>query len=138
MKSLATMIVGFLLGISAVLACNDDWPPRVDAATACDCPAAEPPIASRIVETIRSITLPPSSENNGRNGGGFGCPDNSILLTGGCTAGIGQVPDIVIEQNSPTPITPTNRGNSWNCSWRNNTNQPVEARIIVRCLMAAP
>lgn len=137
MKKLLHLIIGFLCGISAVLACSDDSPPKADAAS-CDCPAAEAPLPGRVVEVIEARMLPPSTEFNGRASGGAGCPENSILLTGGCMGGTGQAPDVVLEQSSPTPRENGNPGTSWNCRWRNNTNQPVEVRGIVRCLVPAP
>lgn len=135
MKTVLHVVTGIIIGISATLACSDDSPSHADAAS-CDCPNAEPPIKSRISEIIESRMLPPSTESSGRGGLGALCPEGSILITGGCTAGTGQVPDVVIEQNSPAPRELGSSGNAWGCSWRNNTNQPVQVRVIARCLMA--
>lgn len=137
MRALLYMIAGIAIGISTTIACSDDSPPHADAAT-CACPMAEPPLGNRISEVIESRMLPPSGESNGRGGLGALCPEGSILLTGGCTAGTGQVPDIVIEQNSPIPRELGSSGNAWGCSWRNNTTQPVQVRVIARCLVPAP
>lgn len=137
MKTVLHIITGMAIGISAMLSCSDESPSRADAAT-CDCPIAEPPVSSRISEVIESRMLPPSTESGGRGGLAALCPERSILITGGCTAGTGQVPDVVIEQNSPIPRELGSSGNAWGCSWRNNTNQAVQVRVIARCLMAAP
>lgn len=136
MKYIAYIVVGFAAGIAVTMSCSDDSPPHADAAT-CDCPLSEPPISGRVTEVIVSVTLPPSTEGNGRSGQVAVCPMGSILVTGGCSAGEGQVPDIVIEQSSPVTRTPTSKGDAWSCSWRNNTGLPVAARVIARCLMAS-
>ncbi len=52
--------------------------------------------------------------------------------------GLGQVPNVVLEQSAPTSRENGNPGRSWDCRWRNNTNQPVEVRGIVRCLVPTP
>ncbi|MEZ4360429.1 MAG: hypothetical protein R3B48_09625 [Kofleriaceae bacterium] len=135
-KMIMLILTGLVAGILLVLSCGDNSPRDADAAV-CDCPAAEAPIPARIIEVQAIETLPPRTIDNGRNGQGVGCPNGSVLLTGGCTASEGQVPDIVIEQNSPTPQSPVNNGNAWSCSWRNNSNEEVVVRVIARCLMPA-
>jgi hypothetical protein len=120
---------GVVAGVFLVVSCSDDSPPRADA-SACDCPEAEAPLAGRIVEVVNTTTLPPANmaPDNGRGGEDAGCPGlNDIALSGGCTADVGQVPDIVVQRSEPG-------SRSWSCSWKNNTNQPVIARVIVRCL----
>ena len=135
-KRVMYLLIGVVVGIFLVLSCGDDSPGSADAAV-CDCPTAEPPLVARIVEVQATETLPPRTLNGGREGQGVNCPENAVLLTGGCTASEGQVPDIVIEQNSPTPQSPVTAGNGWSCRWRNNSNEEVVVRVIARCLMPA-
>lgn len=140
MNKYAYIVAGIALGIALVLSCGDDRLAPADAAS-CECAPAEAPIPSRVIESIKIHMLPPSSDRNGRSGNSVLCPDGSILLSGGCTAGTGQVPDIVIEQSSPFVLAdraPGSTRDGWDCSWRNNTNQPVQVRIVARCLMASP
>ncbi|MEZ4360426.1 MAG: hypothetical protein R3B48_09610 [Kofleriaceae bacterium] len=130
------LLTGVVVGIFLVLSCGDDSPGSADAAV-CDCPLAEPPLPARIVEVQATETLPPRTLNGGRDGQSAVCPGDSMVLTGGCTASEGQVPDIVIEQNSPVPKSSVTTGNGWLCSWRNNSNEEVVVRVIARCLMPA-
>lgn len=131
------IVIGFVAGIACVLSCGDDHPSSADAA-ACDCPASEPPLNGRITEVIRVHNLPPSTELDGRSGEGLSCPPGGVLITGGCTAGEGQAPNIVLEQSNPITRENGRSGNGWECNWRNNTNQPVQVRVIARCLVPAP
>jgi hypothetical protein len=132
-KYICAVVGGVVSGIVLVLSCGDDRTSSVDAATSCDCPASEPPIATRIMEIVNNTrSLPPANmaPANGRAGDGVECPMGSVLLTGGCSAGVGQVPDIVIEQSFPN-------GRGWACLWRNNSNNTVPVRVIARCLVPA-
>jgi hypothetical protein len=132
MKYACAMVAGLISGIVLVLSCGDDRTALVDAATSCDCPASEPPVATRIVEVNNTRSLSPANmaPTNGRAGEGVECPMGSVLLTGGCSAVVGQAPDIVIEQSFPNE-----RG--WQCRWRNNSNDTVPVRVVARCLVPA-
>jgi hypothetical protein len=130
---LLTMLCGALVGVVSVLSCGDNGPMKADASVACDCPLAEPPIATRVMEVVDTqTTLPPANMAPyfGRRSGSVLCPMGAIVLSGGCAAGEGQAPDIVLEQSFPG-------GRGWACEWRNNTNNSVPVRAIVRCLVPA-
>ena len=128
-NSVLTLIAGALGGVAFVLSCGDDSPKHVDAgdAGACSCPAAEPPIASRIMEVVGVRDVPANSMQQSH---GVGCPPDAIVLTGGCDGGEGQVPDIILEQSAPGT-------GGWHCSWRNPSNAIIPVRAIVHCLMPA-
>jgi hypothetical protein len=130
LKVLVGVVAGVLAGVAFAMSCGDGTSPA-DAAV-CDCPVAEAPIASRIVEVENTVTLSPANmaPANGRGGQGVVCPDGATLMTGGCAANAGQVPDISLEQSFPGM-------RSWQCSWRNNTNTSVVVRVIARCLVPA-
>jgi hypothetical protein len=136
MKSIQVILLilgGAFAGVVSMLSCGDNGPMKADAATTCDCPIAEAPIPTRVMEVIDTrVTLSPANmpPRNGRDGGDAECPAGAIVVTGGCAANTGQVPDIVLEQSFPN-------GRGWVCQWRNNTNNPVPVRIIVRCLVPA-
>jgi hypothetical protein len=132
-KSLLNIMLGAVGGMIIVISCSDHSPTPADAAS-CDCPTSEAPIPGRIVEIVNPSTLPPANvaPANGRAGGGAICPAGSILISGGCSANAGQVPDIVLEQSFPNGDT-----NTWICDWRNNTNVEVPVRGVARCLVPA-
>jgi len=126
-RAIPLVAAGLFAGIALVLSCGDDSPHKADAAV-CDCPTAEPPInAARIVQLEMPFTVPA----NDRGGAGAACPIDAVLLSGGCAAAVGQVPQIILEQSEP-------EGLGWHCDWRNPTNAPIEVRAIARCLKPAP
>jgi hypothetical protein len=90
-KSLVVgILAGALGGIALVVACSDDSPTRVDAATTCDCPAAEPPLAGRITSVRVAGPLTP-----GATGVAFAnCPVGATILGGACEV---TTPDALIQ-----------------------------------------
>lgn len=131
-RDLLMLATGALFGFALLLACDEDSPSNADAS--CSCPSAEPPLLGRIQEFERSTTLPPANMEPkfGKEGGGSECPAGGVLLSGGCAAAVGTVPDILIESSQPEG------SNGWSCRWKNLSNEPVAVRGIARCLMPAP
>jgi hypothetical protein len=131
MKNLAVFCSGAMFSLLLILSCSDDSPDRADAAS-CECPSAEAPLAGRMIEVQRDVILPAANipPKNGQGGESVSCPRGSLLLSGGCAASVGAVPDIVIEASWPA-------SDSWACEWKNNTNEPVPVRAIARCLTPA-
>lgn len=125
----AIFLAGSFSSLALILSCGDEQPTMADAA-ACDCAPAEAPLAGRAIETERAFTLPPVTEGDGQAGTNVRCPTGGVLLSGGCAASVGAVPDIVIESSYPSQ-------DSWSCDWKNNSNEPVPVRAIARCLMPA-
>lgn len=77
---IAAASFGAIVGVAMVVACSDDSPGDADAA-ACECPAAEPPLAGRIV----SVRSAPNPINPGSGGGQIAsCPTGATLLGGAC------------------------------------------------------
>ncbi len=130
-KDLLTFAAGLMSGLALVLSCDDGSPADADAS--CNCPPAEAPLLGRTQEFVVSTTLPPANMGPtfGKEEGSVDCPTGSVLLSGGCAAAVGTVPDILIEASYPG-------GNGWGCHWKNLTNDPVPVRSIARCLMPAP
>ena len=130
-KNLVTFVAGAASSLVIILSCGDQTPQRVDAAVSCDCPLAEAPLAGRIVEVVFPLTLPSANAMEmGKGGSGVDCPEGAILLSGGCAASTGAVPDIVVEASFPADT-------SWVCSWKNNGTNRVAVRAIARCLIPA-
>src|SRR5688500_2286149 len=93
--SVGSLAMGMLIGISLVLSCGDGSPGKVDAA-ACDCPAAEPPLAGRILVVDQTQTIP----GNSLGGQGAECPQGALRLSGSCTTpDINPLRDITLEQS---------------------------------------
>jgi hypothetical protein len=122
-------VSGAVAGIALVLSCGDSSPRPVDAAdmTTCDCPAAEPPIAGRIVQVEQMKTIPALDEG----AEGVRCPAGAIALSGGCANLEGQTSQILVEEALPGDT-------SWDCIWRNPSNAPIQVRVIARCLKPTP
>ncbi len=125
LNSFASFAAGVGFCLALVLSCGDQSP-----ADACDCLPAEAPFAGRTMEVERAETLPPASERDGQGGAGITCPPGGVLLSGGCAASLGAVPNILIEASYPVL-------DSWTCRFKNLSNEPVPVRAIARCLMPA-
>lgn len=120
---IATTAVGAVFGAALVIACSDDSPPAADAAV-CDCPAAEPPLAGRIV----TVTNPVTVLANSGGGQSVGCPSGGTLLGGGCTRTSGA--ELIVAQSGPVPA-----GGGWSCVWRNNIANDAMAIVHAICLV---
>lgn len=118
---------GIAIGIALVLSCGDGSPRSADAADAsCNCPAAESPIAGRIMEVTASYIIPANSMHQHQ---GVACPipDPGIVLNGGCTADIPLNGSLVLEESAPGGI-------GWGCTWNNPSNVDVPVHLVVHCL----
>ncbi len=128
MKKLALILSAGFAGAVVVVACSDDSPHDVDAAT-CDCPAAEPPITTA---RIRRVEGPTATVTSGTIGGaGAVCPAGEVLVTGGCTVLVG-TDDLVLMEAFP------NDASNFACAWRNNGPGDAQVRAIANCLRPVP
>ncbi|MBP9166838.1 MAG: hypothetical protein KBG48_05600 [Kofleriaceae bacterium] len=133
MKTFASLFAGATASAVLIVACSDDSPSRADAA-ACDCPAAEPPLAGRVMR-VRGLddTLVPG----GQAAAGAMCPAGSILLHGWCDElqEGGTRPEIAITSAGASPAQP----NLWACIYKSYStagpNTIVHAEAV--CLMPA-
>ncbi|MBP8807283.1 MAG: hypothetical protein KBG48_28375 [Kofleriaceae bacterium] len=99
---------GIAVAVAFMIACSDDSPSDADAAV-CDCPAAEPPLAGRIVSVQNQTSI-----NPGTGGGGTAvCPTGATLLGGGCGL---MTPD---DRVRLTVATPSRSGEfiGYQCRW---------------------
>lgn len=128
-SKLVTLTAGIFAGIVLVLACGDDSPSNVDAAS-CDCPPAEPPLMGRVMTVSQTQEI----AGNARGGQGAACPDGAELLTGSCTtATVNPLRDVTLEQSGFYGDE-----NGWSCWFKNNETTPVTIKVSVRCLVPAP
>lgn len=128
-NSIFILGLGFIAGIVLVLSCGNDSPHRADAgdAASCNCPAAEPPLATRIIEATKPLIVPGNSKQQLQS---VVCPLNAIVINGGCSAQGGQPADIVLEQSVPGMY-------GWSCSWRNPSNSDISVFVVAHCLTPA-
>lgn len=129
-KDILMFAGGGFFSLTLLLSCDDGSPSDVDAAV-CDCLPSEAPLMGRIQNFERDWTVPPANmaPTFGRQTGGSECPAGGVLLSGGCAAAVGAVPDIAIIASHPEGT------NGWGCSWKNFSNESVPVRGIARCLM---
>lgn len=91
MKAALSALRGAVLATALIVSCNDDSPADADAAAACECPAAEPPVPTRIM-TIRGTD---GTVNANANGSAFAmCPAGAKFLSGGCVVDDPSVNDV--------------------------------------------
>jgi len=138
MRSPLLVLSGAALGVVFVWACGDDAPPvdaATDAAPVCDCPAAEPPLAGRIVfTTAAQVTIPA----NGTTGGGTGCPTlDATLIGGSCYVNSGNVDVLGNVTLSRSGVEDPSVGQTWDCIWHNNNSTEITATVRAICLLPA-
>lgn len=119
---------GMAVALILVLACGADGVGSVDAQATCDCPAAEPPLASRVTVVTDEVPL----AAGGIAGGAAGCPSDGVLLSGGCR---------LKESNAAITLNESygrNAGDeAWICSWHNDTASDNTGITEAYCLMPA-
>lgn len=118
--------------IAFVVACGDDAAGDVDAAdgpVACDCPAAESPLAGRIVRFRIDNPLSPGSAG----GSAAFCPAGGVALGGACET---QLLDANLALMSSS-FTPGAEG--YRCDWETvGVAMPQIGTAEVVCLLPAP
>ena len=142
-RSILLLMTGVVSGIAFVFSCGDNLSVKAnadaaidalktsDAAPICDCPAAEPPLAGRLIVVSTTRTIPA----NFPSGTSAVCPEGSQLISGSCTQDlVNPVPNITLQQSGF--FEPPSR--EWSCSFHNNEPFPVTVRASVTCLKPAP
>jgi hypothetical protein len=129
MKTVATLLTGAVFAAGLIVACSDDSPRPVDAAT-CDCPAAEPPIASRLART-RGVdaVLPANSVTTAV----ATCPAGATLVSGWCDFENvpGTPPQLALVRAGSSPVLP----DTWTCIWQNYNSGSANVHAEAVCLM---
>ena len=130
MKNLSAVLilsVGVVMGAALVVACSDDSPTDADAAV-CDCPAAEPPLAGRIVHVRLTEVL----TAGGGGIAGANCPAGSIIIGGACEV---QAPDAKILLMESRFVGDRQLGCRWSTEAATVDNMGTAVAI---CLIPAP
>ena len=128
MKKLALVLTSALAGAVVVVACSDDSPHDVDAAT-CDCPAAEPPVTVARIHRVEGPMATITASTIG--GAGAACTAGEVLVTGGCIV-LTATPGLVLTEAFP------NDAMNFACGWFNNGPGDAQVRAIANCLRPAP
>jgi hypothetical protein len=136
-KSILLMLSGATAGIAFVISCGDNWHPGADAADApnapdapvCDCPAAEPPLAGRlvVVEMFEPV------DGNSQRSTNLFCPPGARLISGSCTvAEFFPNKDVILKESGFIDNPP-----GWRCSYGNNEPAQITYRVAALCLKPA-
>ena len=131
-----TLLAGAACATALILACGDDSPADADAAPLCDCPAAEAPLAGRIVFVDQVI----EPDTIGQIQATARCEDDWVLLGGGCTVESGNPHSLILNTSgtSPNDITSSPLGGDYRCYWKNPDNLQIDAvRARAICLVPA-
>lgn len=127
-SSIVLLMAGMFAGAVLVISCGNDSPGKADAAT-CDCPAAELPIAGRIMVVDQTQII----AANSIGGQGVECPPGALRLAGSCTtADLNPLRDVTLEQSGFFQAS-DQRG--WDCFFKNNEATPVTIKASVVCLL---
>ena len=129
MKTLIIALGGAAIACALILSCGNDSPGDADAHTTCDCPAAEPPLAGRIVRVTETVALA-GQDTIGLN---VDCAAGARLVGGGC--GLQTVDDkIMVTYASPD----LGGAETWACRWNNPSTNANTGIATAICLMPAP
>jgi hypothetical protein len=137
----ATVILLVLASLAA--ACSDQPGATVDAGKICDCPAAEPPLAGRIVTEHVDIADRIISANSGHEVGATCSEPQAILLSGTCYPSdrnyidgsqTGQLLLLATRKEQGTSVLP----DAWHCSFKNTSTTDVHIVFDLTCLNPAP
>src|SRR5262249_18046607 len=104
-RSFVLVVSGAALGIALILSCGHPSP-NADAADQCTCPAAEPPLAGRVVQVTQEVTVP---ANDFQVAGAHCATAAATLLGGGCR---GTTVDHLGEDG---PLTAAEGAPGWYC-----------------------
>lgn len=125
--SFTYLAAGIVCGVALIVACSDDAPRDVDAAAACDCPAAEPPLAGRITHVRADNILNPG-------GGGVAnvfCPAGAIVLGGAC--------EVLVTDTNVVLLDSRFEGGGYRCDWSTiNATVARTGTAEAVCLTPAP
>lgn len=129
-KIILLFFSGAVASAALFVACSDDAP-GADAAGVCECPAAEPPLAGRLIQ-VESDPLTIAAGTG--DAVSASCPEGAIVLNGSC-------------HHEPVPDASTfligggasrGSGAGWDCEWVNTrTEGDVTVRAYATCLMPA-
>jgi len=128
MKTLIIALTGAALACALILSCGNDSPGDADAAT-CDCPAAEPPLAGRIVRVTETVAL--AAQDTG--GISADCAAGATLVGGGCA--LQTIDDKIMVTYASPALDGAER---WTCSWNNPSTTANTGVATAICLMPAP
>ena len=128
LKPLALVLLGAAAATAFILSCSDDAPGDVDAAAACDCPDAEPPLAGRIVRVTNDAGA--IAANNQGNASAF-CPAGGTLLGGSCALGDSNAAITLSQALAPSDVE------QFACIWNNPTNDANTMIVTAICLVPA-
>lgn len=126
-KSILSSLGGFALALVLLISCSDNGMDNVDAQTACDCPAAEPPLAGRIVWVESDPVTVRAGEPEGVSA--F-CPMGAILLGGSCD---------VVDSNAAVTLnesTDEDQRRAWGCNFNNPSL--TDADVVARAICLVP
>lgn len=108
-----------------------DAPTALDAAPACNCPAAEPPLAGRFFIVSKFNKIP----GNNFDLVGAACPAGSQVISGSCTQDLlNPYRNLTLQQSGFFEIAAA----EWVCWFRNNSSDEVTVRASVICLQLSP
>jgi len=149
-RSILLLLSGATAGIVVVISCGNHWHLGAgtfvdaavnvlkvpDATSVCDCPAAEPPLAGRLVVRDGIIGV----EGNQSHSVTVLCPPGAIPITGNCkldTPIFSPRRDVILREAG---FARSFFGDlsGWRCTVHNNESTMVLYALSVMCLIPAP
>jgi hypothetical protein len=140
-SAILMLLIGAVAGAIFMISCGDNWHLAPDASIdaldiidavspACDCPAAEPPLAGRFVVVSSDLDL----EGHWFSSQDAPCPLGTQGISGSCaTVPASPIRDVSLGESGFHTVP-----GGWSCTAHNNEATPVRIRVYALCLKPAP
>jgi len=139
-RSILLLLTGAAASLVLVLSCGDNLSTRADASLdaakppdatpACNCPAAEPPLAGRFRYVYQTSYLLANEAATVH----ATCPAGSTLMMGSCADNMGGVRNLTLQESGFGELPPR----TWFCYFLNRGPEARTVRTTAVCLMPAP
>jgi hypothetical protein len=123
-------LVGVAAGIALVVSCGHG-PSGADAADACNCPAAEPPLTGRVVRVSTTDNLPGNTDYANLRAS---CPSADSVVLGGSCRLAATSSSVVLRESG---IDDQTGADGWLCAFGNSSATLVSVTATVICLNPA-
>ncbi|MEZ4404426.1 MAG: hypothetical protein R3B06_30685 [Kofleriaceae bacterium] len=120
--------LGAAFATAFILSCSDDSPGNADAAV-CDCPAAEAPLAGRIMRVVSQDITIVATEQGGNS---VSCPAGATVLGGGCEQVGGPFAGVHVIVAAPV-VAGSSQG--FQCEWQSDLATDTFGRAVAICLL---
>lgn len=130
----AAFVGGAAFGVTSMISCGSGGGTTADAAgPTCDCPAAEPPLAGRLIRVFSQGVAEPATTGH-IAALALACPPGTVVLSGSCTSVGASISDVLVQESGIRDQDSI----GWSCVFKNTTSVNQDVQVGVLCLKTAP